>query len=72
MTCAVTWRSLATFITSLVVVAAEGANQTLDYFNYGMRQTDSLSDIGKTLFWPFVIAFCSPHPPHGPSRLADP
>jgi len=49
-------RSLATFIPFWAVVIAEGANETLDYLNYGMRWADTLSDIANTLFWPFVIS----------------
>lgn len=56
LTRAVTGRSLATFIPFGAVILAEGANETLDYLQYGMRWADTLSDIGNTLFWPFVVS----------------
>lgn len=53
---AVSRRSLGTFIPFWAVVVAEGANETLDYLNYGMRWADTLSDIANTLFWPLIIS----------------
>ena len=49
-------RSLGTFIPFAFVVVAELGNETLDYLAYGMRWADTLSDLGNTLFWPFVIS----------------
>lgn len=49
-------RSLGTFIPFAVVVFAELANETMDFMAYGLRVADTLSDIGNTLFWPFVIS----------------
>lgn len=51
-----TGRSLATFIPFAFVVAAEFANELLDYLAYGIRWGDTLADIGNTLFWPLVIS----------------
>jgi hypothetical protein len=56
LTRAITGRSLATFIPFWAVVLAEGANETLDYLQYGIRWADTLADIGNTVFWPFVIS----------------
>lgn len=51
-----TRRSLGTLIPLGVVALAEGANEVLDRINFGSwRWTDTLSDIGNTLFWPAVI-----------------
>ena len=50
-----TGRSLGTLIPLGAVALAEGANETLDYVNYGMRWGDTLLDIVNTLFWPAVI-----------------
>jgi hypothetical protein len=52
----VTGRSLGTFIPFAVVVAAEAANEVMDYLLHGPRMQDTLTDIGNTLFWPFVIS----------------
>jgi len=52
----VTRRSLGTFIPFLFVLAAELGNEVMDYLAYGARWTDTLADIGNTLFWPFVIS----------------
>jgi hypothetical protein len=52
----VSGRSLATFIPFAAVVLAEFGNETMDYLAYGMRWADTLSDIGNTFFWPFVIS----------------
>lgn len=49
-------RSLGTFIPFAFVVVAELGNETLDYLAYGMRWADTVSDIGNTVFWPFVIS----------------
>jgi hypothetical protein len=49
-------RSLATFLPFAVVVVGELANETMDYLAYGLRVADTLSDLGNTLFWPFVIS----------------
>ena len=51
----VTRRSLGTLVPLGFVALAEGANELLDYVNYGMRWADTLSDIANTLFWPSVI-----------------
>ncbi|MDP1028785.1 hypothetical protein Q5H91_16300 [Sphingomonas sp. KR1UV-12] len=52
----VTGRSLGTFIPFAVVVVAELGNETMDYLAYGMRWSDTLSDMANTWFWPFVIS----------------
>jgi hypothetical protein len=52
----VSQRSLATFIPFAAVVVAEFGNELMDYLSYGMRWADTLSDLGNTLFWPFVIS----------------
>lgn len=49
-------RSLATFVPFAVVVAAELGNETMDYLSYGLRMSDTLADLGNTLFWPLVIS----------------
>jgi hypothetical protein len=51
-----TRRSLGTFIPFWFVVAAELANEAMDYLSYGLLLGDALADIGNTLFWPFVIS----------------
>ncbi len=52
----VTGRSLGTLIPLSVVVAAEAGNEILDRMHYGSwRWSDTLGDIGNTLFWPAVI-----------------
>jgi hypothetical protein len=49
-------RSLGTFIPLSFVALAEGANEIMDRLEFGSwRWTDTLSDIGNTLFWPTVI-----------------
>lgn len=48
--------SLASFIPFWFVVAAELANEVLDYLAYGLDLPDILSDVGYTLFWPLVIS----------------
>jgi len=50
-------KSLGTFVPFAFVVLAEGANETMDYLNYGMRWTDTLFDVGNTLFWPLAVSF---------------
>lgn len=50
-----TGRSLATFIPFAFVVAAEGANELLDYLAYGWRWYDTAVDLANTLFWPLAI-----------------
>jgi hypothetical protein len=52
----VTRRSLGSFIPFVCVLGAEFGNELLDYLHYGMRWDDTLSDLGNTLFWPFVIS----------------
>lgn len=52
----VTRRSLGTFIPFALVVAAEGGNEIMDFFNYGWRLDDTILDIANTLFWPLVIS----------------
>ncbi|MFD1960744.1 hypothetical protein ACFSHP_20235 [Novosphingobium panipatense] len=52
----VSGRSLGTFIPFAAVVLGEFGNELLDYLHYGLRVGDTLSDIGNTLFWPFVIS----------------
>lgn len=49
-------RSLGTFIPFAFVIVAELANEMMDYLNYGMRWADTVSDLGNTFFWPFVIS----------------
>ncbi|RYF09645.1 MAG: hypothetical protein EOO77_23320 [Oxalobacteraceae bacterium] len=49
-------KSLGTFVPFAFVVLAEGANETMDYLNYGMRWADTLLDIGNTLFWPLMVS----------------
>lgn len=49
-------RSLATFIPLAAVVVAELGNEAMDYLNYGLRVSDTLSDLANTLFWPSVIS----------------
>lgn len=52
----VTKRPLSTPLPLLCVVAAEAANEILDRLHYGSwRWTDTLADIGNTLFWPTVL-----------------
>ena len=51
-----TGRSLATFVPFAFVVAAECANELLDYLHYGLRLGDTLADVGNTLFWPLAIS----------------
>ena len=51
----VSGRSLGTLIPFAAVVVAELGNETMDYLSYGMRWGDTLSDLGNTWFWPFVI-----------------
>ena len=52
----VTRRSLGSFVPWSVVVVAEGFNEVMDRLQYGSwRWSDTLSDIGNTLFWPTVI-----------------
>lgn len=52
----VTKRSLGTFIPFAAVVVAEFGNELMDYLTYGMRWADTLTDLGNTFFWPFVIS----------------
>ena len=56
VTRAVFGRSLGSFVPFAAVVVAEGANEFLDWLNYGWRRDDTLADIGNTLFWPLVIS----------------
>ena len=49
-------RSLGTFIPFAFVIVAELANETMDYLTYGVRWADTVSDLGNTFFWPFVIS----------------
>jgi hypothetical protein len=49
-------RSLGTFISFWFVLAAELANELMDYLVNGLLLADTLSDLGNTLFWPFVIS----------------
>lgn len=49
-------RSLGTFIPFAAVVAAEFANELMDFLNYGWRLDDTLYDLANTFFWPFVIS----------------
>ena len=50
-------RSLGTFIPFGFVVLAEAANEILDRLAFGAwRWSDTITDIGNTLFWPFVIS----------------
>lgn len=52
----VTGRSLGTFIPFAFVVAAELANEILDRLAFGAwRWSDTIADLGNTLFWPLVI-----------------
>lgn len=52
----VTRRSLGTFVAWWFVVAAEAGNEIMDRLHFGSwRWSDTLSDIGNTLFWPTVI-----------------
>ena len=51
-----TGRPLGTFVPFAFVVAAEGANEVLDYLNQGLNVTDTLSDIANTLVWPFLLS----------------
>lgn len=37
-------------------MVAEFGNELMDYLTYGMRWADTLSDLGNTFFWPFVIS----------------
>ena len=51
-----TGRSLGTLIPLSFVALAEAGNEILDRISYGSwRWSDTLSDIGNTLFWPTVI-----------------
>jgi len=52
----VTRRSLGSFVPFAAVIAAEFANELMDFLNYGLRWADTLADIGNTLFWPLVIS----------------
>ena len=52
----VTRRSLGTFIPFAAVAIAEFGNELMDYLTYGIRWADTLSDLGNTFFWPFVIS----------------
>lgn len=49
-------RGLGTFVPFVFVVAAEFANELMDYLNYGWRAADTLLDLANTFFWPFVIS----------------
>lgn len=49
-------RSLGTFIPFAFVVLAELGNELMDYLAYGLRWSDTLFDLGNTLFWPAVIS----------------
>lgn len=51
-----TRRSLGSFIPFAFVVAAELANETMDYLNYGWRAADTYSDLANTFFWPLIIS----------------
>jgi hypothetical protein len=51
-----TRRSLGTFTAFWLVLGLEAANEVMDYISYGMRWDDTISDVGNTLFWPFVIS----------------
>ena len=52
----VTRRSLGSLVPLSCVVAAEAANEILDRLYYGSwRWSDTLVDVGNTLFWPLVI-----------------
>lgn len=51
-----TGRSLATFIPFAFVLAAEFANELLDYLHYGWRWHDTMLDVVNTLLWPLVIS----------------
>lgn len=51
-----TGRSLATMLPFAFTLAAELANELLDYLHYGLRPADTLADLGNTLFWPLVVS----------------
>lgn len=52
----VTKRSLSTPVPLVCVAVAEAANEVLDRLHYGSwRWSDTMSDVGHTLFWPTVL-----------------
>ncbi|MAW99817.1 MAG: hypothetical protein CMN72_09250 [Sphingomonas sp.] len=51
-----TRRSLGSFIPLYFVIAAELANEAMDYLSYSPTTADTLSDIANTVFWPLVLS----------------
>jgi hypothetical protein len=52
-------RPLASFVPFTAVVAAEGANELMDYLHAGRVASDTVSDVAYTLFWPLVLSACA-------------
>lgn len=52
-----TGRNLGSFIPFAIVLVLELANESVDRLNHGSwRWPDTMSDVGNTLFWPFVLS----------------